>query len=104
MGLAQEVNRYLDDKAPWKTFSEDREAAATALYTALSVINTLKVALYPYLPFTCQRLHGYLGYDGEITDGGWRGEHLPAGQALREPLALFKKLEPLALDEETQPA
>jgi methionyl-tRNA synthetase len=104
MGLAQEVNRYLDDKAPWKTFGEDREAAATALHTALSVINTLKVALYPYLPFTCQRLHGYLGYDGEITDGGWRGEHLPAGQALREPSVLFKKLEPLALDEETQPA
>jgi len=104
MGLAQEVNRYLDDKAPWKTFSEDREATATALHTALSVINTLKVSLYPYLPFTCQRLHGYLGYDGEIADGGWRGEHLPAGQALREPSALFKKLDPLALDEEPQPA
>jgi methionyl-tRNA synthetase len=104
MGLAQEVNRYLDDKAPWKTFSEHREAAATALHTALSVINTLKVALYPYLPFTCQRLHGYLGYDGEIADGGWQTQNLLAGQALREPSALFKKLEPLALDEETQPA
>ncbi len=25
MGLAQEVNRYLDDKAPWKTIGEDRD-------------------------------------------------------------------------------
>jgi methionyl-tRNA synthetase len=105
MGLAQEVNRYLDDKAPWKTINEDREGAATALYTALAVINTLKIALYPYLPFTCQRLHGYLGYDGDVAGGGWRAELPPPGQPLREPAALFRKLEtpPLA-EEEAQPA
>jgi methionyl-tRNA synthetase len=105
LGLAQEVNRYLDDKAPWKTIGEDREGAATALYTALAVINTLKVALYPYLPFTCQRLHGYLGYDGDVAGGGWRAELPPPGQSLREPAALFRKLEtpPLA-EEEARPA
>jgi methionyl-tRNA synthetase len=105
LGLAQEVNRYLDDKAPWKTIGEDREGAATALYTALAVINTLKVALYPYLPFTCQRLHGYLGYDGDVAGGGWRAELPPPSQPLREPAALFRKLEtpPLA-EEEARPA
>ena len=105
MGLAQEVNRYLDDKAPWKTISEDREGAATALYTALAVINTLKVALYPYLPFTCQRLHGYLGYDGDVAGNGWRAELPPPGQSLREPTALVLKLDPSALtEEEARPA
>ena len=105
MGLAQEVNRYLDDKAPWKTISEDREGAATALYTALAVINTLKIALYPYLPFTCQRLHGYLGYDGDVAGGGWRAELPPPGQSLREPTALFLKLDPPApAEEEARPA
>jgi methionyl-tRNA synthetase len=105
LGLAQEVNRYLDDKAPWKTIGEDREGAATALYTALAVINTLKVALYPYLPFTCQRLHGYLGYDGDVAGNGWRAELPPPGQSLREPTALFLKLDPSALtEEEARPA
>jgi methionyl-tRNA synthetase len=105
MGLAQDANRYLDGKAPWKTIGEDREAAATALYTALAVINTLKIALYPYLPFTCQRLHGYLGYDGDVAGGGWRAELPPPGQSLREPAALFPKLDPLALtEEEARPA
>ena len=84
--------------------SDDREGAATALYTALAVINTLKVALYPYLPFTCQRLHGYLGYDGDAVASGWRAELPSPGQPLREPAALFRKLEPSALDEETQPS
>ena len=99
MAFAQETNRYLDDKAPWKAIREDPQAAATSLYTALGAINALKVALYPYLPFTCQKLHGYLGFDGDVADDGWQVIVPPAGQALREPEALFKKLEPLAADE-----
>jgi methionyl-tRNA synthetase len=99
MGFAQETNRYLDDKEPWKAIREDPQAAATSLYTALGAINALKVALYPYLPFTSEKLHGYLGFDGNVADGGWRVVVPPAGQLLREPEALFKKLEPLPADE-----
>ncbi len=98
LALAQETNRYLDDKSPWKTIAGDRQAAATALYVALAAINALKTILHPYLPFTCQRLHGYLGFDGEVADGGWQAVLPPPGQALREPQALFKKLEPPAGD------
>ena len=32
MSLAQEANRYLDEKAPWKKIKEDRQAAANSLY------------------------------------------------------------------------
>ncbi|HUS83241.1 MAG TPA: methionine--tRNA ligase, partial [Dehalococcoidia bacterium] len=95
----QETNRYLDDKAPWKAIREDPQAAAMSLYTALGAINALKVAVYPYLPFTSEKLHGYLGLDGDVAGGGWNAVVPPAGQALREPEALFKKLEPLPADE-----
>jgi methionyl-tRNA synthetase len=99
MGFAQETNRYLDDKAPWKAIRDYPELAATSLYTALGAINALKVALHPYLPFTTEKLHGYLGFGGEIASGGWQAVVPPAGQALKEPEALFKKLEPLTIDE-----
>ena len=99
MGFAQETNRYLDDKAPWKAIRDDAQSAAMSLYTALGAINVLKVALYPYLPFTSERLHGHLGFEGEVAAGGWRVVVPPAGQSLREPEALFKKLEPLIVDE-----
>ena len=36
MALAQEANRYLDEKAPWKAIKENRQAAATSLYVALT--------------------------------------------------------------------
>ncbi len=99
MGFAQETNRYLDDKAPWKAIRDDPQSAATSLYTALGAINALKVALYPYLPFTTERLHRYLGFEGSVAAGGWQVVLPQAGQELGEPEALFKKLEPLTVDE-----
>jgi len=100
LALAQEGNRYLDDQAPWRTISQDRQAAARSLYVVIGVINTLKTALYPYLPFSSERLHGFLGYEGTIQDAGWRFEVPQAGQRLLQPEALFKKLDPSIVEEE----
>ncbi len=50
MSLAQEANRYLDDKSPWKVIKQDRPAAAASLYTAIGVISELKTMLYPSCP------------------------------------------------------
>jgi len=62
MSLAQETNRYLEEKSPWKVIKRDRPAAATALYVAISVISCLRTALYPFLPFSSIRLHELLGF------------------------------------------
>jgi methionyl-tRNA synthetase len=96
MAYAQETNRYLNQEEPWKTRERDPAAAARSLYTALGAIEALKLALYPYLPFSSQRLHALLGHDGPIGADGW-GTSLPvSGQALQEPAPLFKKLDPPA--------
>ena len=101
MGLAQEANRFLDETAPWKALPDDRPSAARSLYTVLNALNALKVALWPYLPFSCERLHGYLGYDTP-TPAGWQLDRLPAGQQLRERAPLFAKLEPTVIEEEEE--
>ncbi|MEW6230709.1 MAG: methionine--tRNA ligase [Chloroflexota bacterium] len=100
MGLAQEANRYLDARAPWKQIKADRPAAATSLFVALQVINALKLLFYPFLPFSSQRLQGYLGYNEPIGPGDWRWSELPAGQVLRDPTPLFKKLDETLAEEE----
>jgi len=101
MSLAQETNRYLDDKAPWKAIKEDRQAAATSLYAALSVISQLKTVLYPFLPFSSQKVHEYLGFEGKVEDYGWKRQDLPPGQKLLEPKPLFIKLDTALVEEET---
>ena len=93
MFLAQEANRYLDEQAPWKTIRTARETSAKSVYTILSVLAALKTALYPFLPFSSERLHSFLGFDGNIRERGWKIEFLPVGQRLREPQPLFLKLD-----------
>jgi methionyl-tRNA synthetase len=68
----------------------------------ICAINGIKVALWPYLPFSSERLHGYLGFEGPLTDGGWTLVRAKPGQALREPAPLFSKLEPSVAEEEEE--
>jgi methionyl-tRNA synthetase len=104
--LAQQTNRYLDSAAPWKSIKTDRQAAATSLWVSIAAINCLKVALYPFLPFSSQKLHEFLGFDGEIEQEQWDFDHLIAGVApgktLRSPSPLYTKLDPLIVEEEIQ--
>jgi methionyl-tRNA synthetase len=125
MRLASEVNKYLDQAAPWFEIKSDKAAAATTIYTALRAIDSLKILLSPFLPFTSERLHTYFGYQeplfgeqrvetrsdqlGEHTVlrydpqkgyGRWEPSQLPAGQALKQPAPLFKKLDESIVEEE----
>ncbi|MBA7612970.1 Methionine--tRNA ligase [subsurface metagenome] len=101
MSLAQEANRYLDSKSPWKVIKEDRQAAAKSLYVALTVICQLKTMLYPFLPFSSQKLHELLGFKGKVEDCGWQWQELPPGQKLLSPEPLFSKLDEKLVEEET---
>jgi methionyl-tRNA synthetase len=123
MRLASLVNRFIHDQEPWALIDADRARAGTVLYVCLRCIDNLKTMLTPFLPFTSQRLHEFLGYDDTIAgklafedhadeDGtahtvltgdyeSWGGRWVPselrAGQALRQPAHLFKKLDPDAV-------
>lgn len=100
MVLAQEANRYLDNKAPWKTIKENKDIAAMAVVTVLSVISCLKTVLYPFLPFSSQKLHHLLGFGGKIEDEGWAFVIPQGGQKLAPPEHLFTKLDDKVVEEE----
>lgn len=100
MALAQDVNRYLDDTAPWKMLKQDRQAAGRSVYTAIGAISALKTMLYPFLPFTSQKLHNFLGFEGDVSGDGWDLQLPAAGSKLPQPQALFVKLEDKIVGEE----
>ncbi len=102
MGLAQEANRYLDDKSPWKVIKQDKAAAGTSLYVAISILSCLRIILYPFLPFSSQKLHEYLGYKGNVQDYGWNFTLPSGGQKLAPPQPLFIKLDEKQVEEENK--
>jgi methionyl-tRNA synthetase len=119
MRLSSEVNQYLNDQAPWALVDSDPGRAATVLYVCVRCVDSLKTIFTPFLPFTSQTVHELLGSDGFIAGplelreadeegdahtvltgdyaswiGRWEPSELPAGQRLREPRPLFRKLDP----------
>jgi methionyl-tRNA synthetase len=93
MALASALNRFLDEAAPWKTLKSDPERAGTSLWTALQVVCALRVLTAPYLPFSAQQLHAYLGDEGDVHELPWAFRDLPAGRELPPPQPLFRKLD-----------
>ena len=117
MRLSSIGNQYVDHQAPWAVIKEDRERAATILFVALRIVDSLKVIFTPFLPFSSQKLHELLGYEGFIAGplefreieeegedrhtiltgdysgwiGRWEPSELPAGQNLREARAPLPK-------------
>ncbi len=104
MALARSANRYLDLKAPWQAIKHDRADAATTLWVSLAVVNCLKTALYPFLPFSSETLHTMLGLEGTIQSEGWRWseESLQPGQKINSPAPLFAKLDEAIIERETE--
>jgi methionyl-tRNA synthetase len=120
--LSQRVNQYLGEKAPWLAIKNDPQSAATSVYVALQAIDWLKLLWGPILPHSSEQLHAMLGYDQPLfgrqytervedargshlvlrydhsgATGRWEATTLPAGQKLREPVALFAKLDEAAM-------
>jgi methionyl-tRNA synthetase len=118
LAFAREVNRYLNDQAPWALMEDDKERAGTILYAALRAVDSLKTLLAPFLPFSSQALHELLGYEGYLSGplelqeveedgethvvltgnyrswgGSWTPSELPPGRVLPKPRPLFEKLD-----------
>lgn len=129
MELTRAVNKYLDDKQPWREVKADLAVAAKTIYTALRVIDSLKLLFAPVLPYSSGRLHHGLGYEeplfGELdvehyaeearehdalvyhrllpeVEGidRWRPSELKPGQQLRPLKPLFKKLDESVIEAE----
>jgi methionyl-tRNA synthetase len=125
LALTRSVNAYLD-RAPWfGVIKEDKPAAATTVFTALKAIDSLKILLAPFLPFSSEKLHSQLGYETQIFGDqkivtyeestrthetliyddapaaeSWKPSALSPGQPLQNPQPLFKKLDEEIVEQE----
>jgi len=102
LSLAQNANRYLDNQAPWRTRRDNPTRAGTSLYITLCAISGLKTLTAPYIPFSAEKLHQYLGLPGTVEQHGWTVQRPTPGQTLPTPQALFTKLDDSLIEAEEQ--
>jgi methionyl-tRNA synthetase len=97
--LVDTVNRYLEERAPWKSGKDPAMATqtASALYTSCESLRVIALLLAPFLPETSPELLSRLGLQGALAGARfpealrWGG--LRPGTPTRQGNPLFPRIE-----------
>jgi methionyl-tRNA synthetase len=98
MNLARLGNKYLADSEPWKVIRTDQERVKTIMNIALQITANLTIILEPFLPFSMEKLRGWINLEKPGWNEAGRTDLLPPDHLIYKPGLLFEKIE----DEEIQ--
>ncbi len=93
MNLARLGNKYLADSEPWKLVKTDPERVKTILNIALQITANLTIVLEPFIPFSMEKLRGWINANGFTWQDAGRDDLLLPGHTIRKPELLFEKIE-----------
>jgi methionyl-tRNA synthetase len=102
MDLARLGNKYLADEEPWKVFKTDVERVKTILNVSLQISASLTIILEPFLPFSMNKLRGFLNFDKENWDKLGATDLLQPGHKINKPELLFEKVEDEVIEAQLQ--
>lgn len=102
MDMARLGNKYLADEEPWKVIKTDPERVKTILYVALQVTANLTIAMEPFLPFSMEKLRGFLNIDRFGWDHLGHTALVPAGHRLNPSSLLFEKIEDKEIERQVE--
>ena len=130
MRAVGDVNKYVTDTEPFKLKGDDqRERLATVLHTLIQCVSDLNTILAPFLPHASNRVHAFIGGEGEFTpmpridtvngldDGDkdrtypiitgeysatprWETRPVTVGAPIAKPTGVFVKLDESVVEEE----
>ena len=93
MNLARLGNKYLADAEPWKVIKTDPERVKTIMNIALQITANLTIILEPFLPFSMEKLGGWLNLEKMKWSDAGRTDLLLAGHQINKPGLLLIKIE-----------
>jgi len=102
MNLARLGNKYLADTEPWKVVKTDPERVKTIMYVSLQITANLAILLEPFLPFSMDKLRGWLGITGLHWDAAGRSDLLAPGHAVSSGELMFTKVEDAEIAKQIQ--
>jgi methionyl-tRNA synthetase len=98
MELAQMGNAYFDFKKPWASKTPE-----TTIGASIACIINLALASSPIIPETAEKIWRMLGFESNLSHGSWekiRSMSHPAGQTLKEPEILFRRIDDKEIEAE----
>jgi methionyl-tRNA synthetase len=98
MNLARLGNKYLADAEPWKVVKTDPERVKTIMNIALQITVNLTIILEPFLPFSMEKLRGWLNTGKCPWNDAGKTDLLLADHMVKKPELLFDKIEDEEID------
>lgn len=98
MNLARLGNKYLADAEPWKVIKTDPERVKTIINIALQITANLTVVLEPFLPFSMEKLRGWLNIGMCRWDEAGKTDLIETGHSINKAGLLFDKIEDKEID------
>jgi methionyl-tRNA synthetase len=93
MNLARLGNKYLADTEPWKVIKTDADRVRTIMYVALQITANLAIILEPFLPFSMDKLRGWLNITALHWDDAGNPALLKPGHRVSSGELMFSKVE-----------
>ena len=102
MDLARLGNKYLADEEPWKVVKTDPERVKTVMNICLQITANLTIMLEPFLPFSMEKLRGFINLGKLDWSELGRTDLLTAGHKTNQPELLFEKIEDATIEAQIQ--
>ena len=102
MDLARLGNKYLADEEPWKVVKTDAKRVETIMNISLQITANLTICLEPFLPFSMDKLRGFLNLEKMDWEKLGKTDLLPAGHQVNKPELLFEKIEDSVIETQLQ--
>ncbi|MBE3140415.1 MAG: methionine--tRNA ligase [Thermoplasmata archaeon] len=93
MNLARLGNKYLADTEPWKVIKTDPERVKTIMNIALQITANLTIICEPFLPFSMEKLRGWINFNELKWSEAGKTDLLITGHVINKPGLLFEKIE-----------
>ncbi|HPY67093.1 MAG TPA: methionine--tRNA ligase [Bacteroidales bacterium] len=93
INLARLGNKYLADTEPWKVIKTDPEKVKTIMNISLQITANLTILLEPFLPFSMEKLRGWLNLGKKAWQEAGNQDLLLPGHKIGKPSLLFEKIE-----------
>lgn len=95
--FVRKSNKYFDTEAPWITRTADEKACKNTLFQCVQMIANLAVLLYPFLPFSSQKVCSWLD-----VQNCWERQSVKAGYHIPKIKILFERIDKSVIDQETE--
>jgi len=93
MDCARLGNKYLADTEPWNLIKTDESRVKTIMNISLQITASLSAIVDPFLPYTANKLAGFLNIKKLAWDEISKITILPPGHQINKPDLLFEKIE-----------